>query len=226
MASPARNLVIVAATGGIGRQLLTQTLAAGHHVTAVVRTPSKLDADVPAVAVDLSRPDPEALRAAVAGADAVLSGLGARTRSDHGVATRGTQALIDAMRDVGTQRLVLVSAAPIGTVPSPARPNPPRHDPGDGFFMRHLLNPLVKQAFKDHYADLATMEDAVFASALDWTVIRPPKLTDGPRTGDYRTAVGRDLKGGTKISRADVADLMLRTLTQPGYARQVVGVAY
>ncbi|MBF9069334.1 NAD(P)-dependent oxidoreductase [Streptacidiphilus fuscans] len=220
------KLVIVAATGGIGRQLLAQALAAGHQVTAVVRTPSKLDADVPAVAVDLSHPDPEALRTAVTGADAVLSGLGARTKADHGVATRGTAALVDAMQTVGTQRLVLVSAAPIGTVPSPARPNPPRHDPGDGFFMRHLLNPLVKQALKGHYADLATMEDAVRACPLDWTVVRPPQLTDGPRTGDYRTALGRNLKGGTKISRADVADLMLRTLTQPGFERQVVGIAY
>ncbi|MEZ0067320.1 putative NADH-flavin reductase [Streptacidiphilus sp. MAP12-20] len=222
------KLTIVAATGGIGRQLLAQSLAAGHEVTAVVRNPAKLDADVPAIAVDLSSPDAyaDALRGAVTGADAVLSGLGARTKADHGVATRGTRALVDAMQATGTRRLVVVSAAPIGTFPSPARPNPPRHDPGDGFVMRHVLNPLVKAALRGHYADLAAMEDEVRASGLDWTLVRPPQLTDKPLTGTYRTALGRNLKGGTKISRADCAQLMLRTLSMPESERAVVGVAY
>ncbi|WP_042378076.1 NAD(P)-dependent oxidoreductase [Streptacidiphilus melanogenes] len=222
------KLTIVAATGGIGRQLLAQALAAGHEVTAVVRNPARLDVEVDAVAVDLSAPDAQtdALRSAMAGADAVLSGLGARTRADHGVAARGTRALIEAMNAVGSERLVVVSAAPIGTFPSPARPHPPRHDEGDGFLMRHLLSPVVKRVLRDHYADLAVMEDEIRASGLSWTVVRPPQLNDKPHTGHYRTALGRNLRGGTKISRADVADLMLRSLTMPETERAVVGVAY
>ncbi|SEL99847.1 NAD(P)-dependent oxidoreductase [Streptacidiphilus jiangxiensis] len=222
------KLTIVAATGGIGRQLLAQSLAAGHEVTAVVRNPSRLDVDVKAVAVDLSdvNGQSEALRSAVQGADAVLSGLGARTKTDYGVATRGTRALIEAMDAVGTKRLVVVSAAPIGTVASPARPNPPRYDEGDGFVMRHVLNPMVKRVLRDHYADLATMEDEVRASRLDWTIIRPPQLTDKPLTGAYRTAYGQNLRGGTKISRADVADLMLRSLTMPESGHAVMALAY
>ncbi|WP_042416853.1 NAD(P)-dependent oxidoreductase [Streptacidiphilus anmyonensis] len=222
------KLTIVAATGGIGRQLLAQALAAGHDVTAVVRDPARLDVAVDAVTVDLSAPDAQAdaLRSAVAGADAVLSGLGARTKADHGVATRGTRALVEAMNAVGSERLVVVSAAPIGTVPSPARPHPPRYDEGDGFFMRHLLSPIVKRAFHDHYADLAAMEDEIRASGLSWTVVRPPQLNDKPHTGRYRTALGHNLRGGSKISRADVADAMLRSLTLPETERAVLAVAY
>jgi putative NADH-flavin reductase len=222
------KLTIVAATGGIGRQLLAQALAAGHEVTAVVRDPARLDVNVHAVAVDLSAPDAhaDALRSAVAGTDAVLSGLGARTKADHGVAARGTRAVIEAMDAVGSERLVVVSAAPIGTVPSPARPNPPRHDEGDGPVMRHLLNPLVKRALRDHYADLAAMEDEIRASRLSWTIVRPPRLTDKPLTGTYRTALGRNLRGGVTISRADVANLMLRTLSASDTERAVVGIAY
>ena len=70
------KLTIVAATGGIGRLILKQAVAAGHDVTAVVRNPAKVTADVRVVQADLSRPDPVTLAAAMEGADAVLSGLG------------------------------------------------------------------------------------------------------------------------------------------------------
>jgi putative NADH-flavin reductase len=98
------KLTIVAATGGIGRQILQQAVAAGHDVTAVVRSPAKITASVRVVRVvraDLSDPDPIALATAVEGADAVLSGLGAHSRADEDVATRGTQAIVTAMKSAG-----------------------------------------------------------------------------------------------------------------------------
>ena len=220
------KLTIIAATGGIGRQALEQALAAGHDVTAVVRNSSKLSRAVRAVTADLAAPDPAALASAVAGADAVLSGLGQRLKSDAGIAARGTRSIIDAMKATGARRIVVVSAAPIGTVPSPGRPTPPIHDPGDGFFMRNLLSPLIKAALRQLYADLALMEDAVRDSGLDWTIVRPPRLTDQPMTGNYRTAYGQNLRRGIFISRADVANLMLRVIEQPETIRQVIGVAY
>src|SRR5690348_10773427 len=88
------RLVIVAATGGIGRQLVEQAIAAGHQVTAVARNPRDLPPQARAVTIDLARPDQAELASAMAGADAVLSGLGARTASDRGVASRGTQAIV------------------------------------------------------------------------------------------------------------------------------------
>ncbi|GAA0471837.1 hypothetical protein Ade02nite_51370 [Paractinoplanes deccanensis] len=220
------RLVIVAATGGIGREMLRQASAAGHDVTVVVRNPDKIRESVRIVRADLARPDVPALAEAVQGADAILSGLGARSHAEAGVAERGTRAIIEAAQKAGATRLVVVSAAPMGTFPSPERPHPPRHDPGDGFFMRHLGARFAKAMFRTHYADLARMEDAVFASGLDWTVSRPPRLTDKPFTGRYRTAIDRNVRGGTSISRADVAHQMLHCVTDPATVRHTVGVAY
>jgi putative NADH-flavin reductase len=220
------KLTIVAATGGIGRQVLEQAIAAGHDVTAVVRDPRKLSGDVRIVKANLAASDPATLESAVEGADAVLSCLGPGSRAETGIASEGTRAIVRAMQATYARRLVVVSAAPIGTVPSPDRPKPPRHDPGDGLFMRNLFSPLLKAALGKPYADLALMEDIVRGSGLDWTVIRPPRLTDKPLTGIYRTAFGQNLRSGLLISRADVAHLMLRVLEEPETIKEVVGIAY
>jgi putative NADH-flavin reductase len=219
------KLTIFAATGGVGRELLEQAVAAGHEVTAVVRNPKKLSRDVRTVTADLAAADPAVLEPALAGADAVLSGLGPHSNSDAGVAARGTRPIVQGMQATGVRRIVVVSAAPVATVPSPGRPNPPRHDPGDAVFMRYLFSRFAKAAFGKVYDDLAVMEDVLRDSGLDWTVVRPPRLTDKPLTGTYRTALGQNLRGGWSVSRADVAHLMLSVLDQPETIRQVVGIA-
>jgi uncharacterized protein YbjT (DUF2867 family) len=203
------RLTIFAATGGVGRHLVTQALDAGHQVTAVARNPRNLPAG-----------------ARVEGADAVLSGLGPRDpRKDAGVTSRGTRAIVAAMQAAHVRRLVVVSAAPVGTVASPGQPNPPKHDPGDGFFMRHLGAPFARTMFGAHYADLAVMEDMLRDSGLDWTIDRPPKFNDKPLTGRYRVAFGRNIRGGFSIPRADVAHHMLRVLDEPETIKQVIGLA-
>lgn len=219
------RLTIFAATGGIGRLALEQAVDAGHQVTAVVRNPKALTRPVPAVTADLSDPDPQALHRAVAGADAVLSGLGPRSARDAGITAPGTRAIVDAMLATGVRRIVVVSAAPVGTVPTPGRPNPPRHDPGDGPVMRYVMAPLIKAVLPRHYEDLALMEDVLRESGLDWTSVRPPRLTDKPPTGRYRVAYGRNLRRGLLVSRADVAHLMLRVLDDPDSVKQAVALA-
>jgi putative NADH-flavin reductase len=220
------KLTIFAATGGIGRHIVEQAIAAGHDVTAVARNPRNLPAQARIVTADLAAADPAVLASAVNGADAVLSGLGPRNpRADAGITSRGTRAIVAAMQATGVARIVVVSAAPIGTVPSPGRPTPPKHDPGDGFFMRHLGSRIAGAMFREHYADLALMEDILRDSGLDWTISRPPKLTDKPVTGVYRTAYGRNIRGGFSVSRADVAHHMLRVLDQPETIKQVIGIA-
>jgi putative NADH-flavin reductase len=222
------KLTIFAATGGIGQQALDQAIAAGHDVTAVVRNPRNLSATPARIVIaDLADADPATLESAVAGADAVLSCLGARSKADSeaGLVRHGTLAITAAMRAAGVRRIVVVSAAPVGTVPSPARPAPPRYDPGDGFLMRHLLNPIVKAAFGTSYADLAQMEDVLRASDLDWTVVRPPRLTDKPLTGTYRVAYDQNVRRGLSVSRADVAHVMLRVLAEPQTIRRTVSLA-
>jgi putative NADH-flavin reductase len=224
------RLTIFAATGGIGRHLLDQAVAAGHDVTAVARNPKNLPSragQVRVVTADLAVADPAVLASAVDGADAVLSGLGPRNpRTEVGIASRGTRAIVAAMQASHVRRIVVVSAAPVGTVPSARRPNPPKHDPGDGFFMRYLGAPLAGTMFRAHYADLALMEDILRDSGLDWTISRPPKLTDRPLTGVYRTAYGQNVRGGWTVSRADVAHHMLHVLDQPETIKQVIGIAH
>jgi uncharacterized protein YbjT (DUF2867 family) len=219
------KLTIFAATGGIGRQLLEQAVAAGHDVTAVARNPGKLTRQVRTVTADLAAADPAALEPAVAGADAVLSGLGPHSNADAGIAAPGTRSILAAMQATGVRRIVAVSAAPVSTVASPGNPHPPKHDPGDGFFMRYLFSRIAAARFGKVYDDLAAMEDILRDSGLDWTVIRPPQLTDKPLSGTYRTAFGQNLRGGLSVPRADVAHLMLKVLAQPETIGQVIGIA-
>jgi len=219
------KLTIFAATGGVGRQLLEQAVAAGHDVTAVARNPGKLTRHVPTVTADLATTNPAALEPAVAGADAVLSGLGPHSNAAAGIAAPGTRSIVAAMQATGVKRIVVVSAAPVGTVTSSANPHPPKHDPGDGFFTRYLLSRIAQTAFGKVYDDLAAMEAILRDSRLDWTAIRPPRLTDKPLSGSYRTALGQNLRGGLFVPRADVAHLMLKVLEQPHTIGHTIGIA-
>jgi len=223
------KLTIFAATGGIGRQLLEQARTADHQVTAVVRNPKRLTgvwSGLRVVTADLAAADPNTIESAVADADAVLSGLGASSNAEAGIATQGTRAIVDAMQATDVRRIVVISAAPVSTVASPGRPNPPKHDPGDGFLMRYLLTPIIKVVLRKVYEDHGLMEDVLRGSNLDWTIFRPPRLTNEALTGKYRTALGQNLRGGFLISRADVAHAMLASLNQPATIRQTVGISY
>ncbi len=218
------KLTIVAATGRIGRILVDRAVADGHEVTAVARRPVGFPAGVRTLAADLGAAAPRDLVTAIESADAVLSGLGPRKAAEAGIASAGTRTIVDAMDLTLVRRLVVVSAAPIGSMPSPDRPHPPA-DPGDGFFVRHLFNPMTKALLKRPFADLALMEDMLRASDLDWTAVRPPRLNDKPLSTTYRTAYGRSVRRGMLASRADVADLMLRLLGDPAASRQTVAIA-
>jgi putative NADH-flavin reductase len=178
------------------------------------------------VTADLAAADPKTIESAVAGADAVLSGLGASSNAEAGIAAQGTRAIVDAMEATGVRRIIVVSAAPVSTVASRGRPNPPKHDPGDAFLMRYVLTPFIKILLRKVYADHALMEDLLRESNLDWTIFRPPQLNDKPLTGKYRTALGQNLRRGLSISRADVAHAMLASLNQPETIRRTVGIAY
>ena len=220
------KLALIGASGGIGREILSQALTAGHLVKAVVRNPSKLSAEVDVVRLDLSSPDGEVLAATLRNVDAVISAVGPSRAAQAGIAAHATAAIKHAMAGAGVRRLVVISAAPVGVVPSPHRRHPPRYDPGDDLLMRHLLSPLIRRVFGPVYTDLAAMEDLLRDGSLDWTAIRPPRLTNGPLTRTYRTAIDRNLPHGLTISRQDVAHLMLTVLRQPQTVRHSVGVAY
>jgi putative NADH-flavin reductase len=214
------KITVFGATGGVGGQVVRQALDAGHAVTAVVRDAARLQVEHPALEVVTvaGLTEPESLLPALHGSDVALSGVGPRSRKDTTVASTATQGILRAMADSGVRRFVAVSAVPVAPTP-----------PDDTFVSRRIFYPLIKSIFRDIYADLALMEarirDGGDAWGLDWTVVRPPRLTNRPLTGGYRTVIGANVSRGNFISRADVAHAMLAALADPRTVRQPIGVA-
>ncbi|MFJ4701726.1 MULTISPECIES: NAD(P)H-binding protein [unclassified Streptomyces] len=211
------KLTVFGATGGVGGEAVRQALAAGHEVTAVVRDPARLDARGTGLEVVRSALDsPDELVAAVAGRDAVLSGLGVANKAQArtGLAERLTRTVLAALAAAGTRRLVVVSAAPLA---------PPA--PGTGLLDRAMLG-AIDTLLKPVYEDLRAMERLLRESDTAWTPVRPPRLTNGPLTGTYRTAVDANPAKGRTISRADVAHAMLQAADDPSLAGHALGVAY
>jgi uncharacterized protein YbjT (DUF2867 family) len=211
------RITVFGATGGIGGHVVQQALDAGHKVTAVVRTSSAYEVEHPALEVvrvpGLTEAEP--LRDAVDGSDAVISGVGARGRKDGPVASESTRSMLAAMEAVGVRRFVAVSAAPLGPMPA-----------DESFLNRRLVYPMINAFAADVYADLRVMEADIRSSTTEWTIVRPPKLTNKALTETYRTEVGGTVSRGYTISRADVAHLMLAVLDRPETVCQPVGVAY
>lgn len=208
------TLALLGATRGIGRIVMERALERGHRVRALVRPGSPLDFAHPGLT--LVRGDAtstEDLRRLFAGADAVLSAIGTPARAKRPVRTEAARATVRAMQATGVRRLVAVSVYGVGETRS--------HLP---FFTRNLVFPLfLRRVIADH----ETQEQAIRGSDVDWTLVRPPYLTDGPMTGDYAVDFAEPLEGLTwKISRADVAHRMLEALEKGWHVRQAVGLSY
>lgn len=204
------------ATGGIGGHVVRQALDAGDRVTAVVREHSRFDLSHPALEVVRvpGLTDPEPLHVALKDADAVISGVGPRGPRDTTVASSMTRGILAALESSGVRRFVAVSAAPIGPVPD-----------GESWLNRRILLPFFRTVLRGIYGDLSIMEDEIRRSGTDWTIVRPPKLTNKPLTGHYRTAVGDNVPRFKSMSRADTAHAMLAVLDDPATIRQAVGVS-
>jgi nucleoside-diphosphate-sugar epimerase len=158
-----------------------------------------------AVVDALSGPE---LAGAVGGRDAVVSALGPPGRAGA-VNSQGVAAVVAAMRATGTRRIVAVSAAPLF--------------PDGPLVYRRVLRPLLWAAFRSHYEDLVRMERELAGSGLDWTAVRPPKLTNRP--GGGRPVVSAGPPRGGFVARADVATAILRILADPTTIGHPVGVA-
>jgi uncharacterized protein YbjT (DUF2867 family) len=209
------RITVFGATGGIGGHVVRQALEAGHKVTAVVRSSYELEHEALEVVRVPGLESAGPLREALDGAEAVVSGVGARSRKAGPVASRSTNSILAAMEEVGVRRFVAVSAAPLGPVPA-----------DESFLNRRVVHPLINAFAAEVYDDLRLMEAGIMSSKAEWTIVRPPKLTSGALTGKYRTVVGGTVTRGYLISRADVAQLMLAVLDRPATVNQPVGVAY
>jgi putative NADH-flavin reductase len=222
------KLVILGATGGVGQQLVTAATSRGDDILVVARDKTRLPHNwtCKVAEIDLLQASPTSLESTVAGADAVLSALGARGAADRGILAAAARSVLAAMQETGVRRYIGISAAPVATTPSPARPIPPRHDPGDDLLTRSVMMTIVKRVFAATYTDSALMEDAVRASGLDWTIMRPPRLTNKPATGQYRTAIDQNVRRGRSISRAELAHFMLDAINNPDTVGHTIGIAY
>ena len=207
------NVLVFGASGATGREIVKQALARGHSVGAFVRKPDSFGithARLALVAGDVT--EPVLVERAVLGRQAIVSALGSGNslRSDAALID-GIRNIVRAMQHVGVRRLVYMSMLGVG-------------DSGKqlGLIDRFIVVPLL---LRNVLADHATKEALIQRSTLDWVVVRPPRLTNGPYTGRCRS--GEDVKGPTllaSISRADVAGFMVEQLEDDRYVRRMPAV--
>jgi len=204
------KVAIFGATGGTGQQLVAQALEAGHIVQALVRDPSRLthtNPDLTLITGDVL--DTNAVSATIQGADAVVVTLGNTANNPDWIVSDGTRVVVEAMKQQEVRRLVVVSSLGVGD----SRSQVP-------FAFRMLMSTVLKKPMEDK----ERQEELVRESGLDWIIVRPGGLTDGPKTGAYKA--GADGKIGVgQVSRADVADFVLKQLSDATYLYQAPAVA-
>ena len=205
------KILVLGATGGTGLEIVRQAIEHGHAVTALVRSPEKLRPFGDRVLVvqgDLL--DSSSLERALKDHDAVLSGFGPRvpiSKDDAHLLERFANVLTGAMQRAHVRRVVVESVAFL--------------------FKDSIIPPAYlfgRIFFRDLVADSAEMEGVITKSGLDWTIVRPPKLTDEPRTGKYRVREGHLPLFGFQISRADVADFAIKSVEEHASIGKIVGV--
>ncbi len=207
------KLIIFGATGSVGRQLVEQALQAGHTVTAFTRDSGKLNG--------LSHPllrvvegdvlQEQQVVDSMKEQEAVLCALGAGRKGI--VRSAGTKNILGAMEKAGISRFICQTT--LGAGDSRANLN---------FFWKHIMfGWFLKEAYKDH----ELQEKHIQQSRLNWTIVRPAAFTNGELTGKYQhgfPVMEKKLK--LKISRADLADFMLRQLTTEQYRQRAAGLSY
>lgn len=201
------RLTVLGATGGIGKLLLTQALDQGHEVTAFARAPQKIAANESRLRViggDLY--DPQQMAEAIRGSDAVLSAFGPTTLRRTHLRRDFGRTLVQAMRYAGVSRFIHVSSAFCFRE--------------GGFVYAVMSNTLFRNVTDDH----CDADNELAQPDLSWTILRPPRLLDGPATGNPRVVTGHLPKGMT-ITRAEVADFMLQEAVKPKYIHQFVGLS-
>lgn len=206
------KIIIFGATGSLGRHLVDQALARGEDVTAFLRDASTLDRhhqNLHLIEGDVL--DPMTVDAAVKGHDAALIALGAGRKG--GVRAQGTKHIIAAMERHNVRRLVCQTT--LGAGDSHTHLN---------FFWKHIMfGWLLKQAMADHEEQEALIQQ----SDLDWITVRPAAFTDGPATGDYKFGFPQtESRLALKISRADVASVMLQQVSSDLYLHKSPGLSY
>jgi len=209
------KLLIIGATGGTGKELVKQALEQGHAVTVLVRDPKKVkaaDHNLRVMKGDVL--DFNSVQNAVAGQDAVLSALGHKKYFiKTSILSRGTKNIIQAMNEHGVTRFICITSLGIN----------------DSRFKLGLYYTLFVIPFIIffYFRDKAKQERLIKASNLVWTIIRPGQLTNGRKRGLCKHGLNVGSYILTKmISRADVADFMLKELSENRYLYKTPGIVY
>ncbi|GGT03681.1 NADH-flavin reductase [Planobispora rosea] len=200
------RLAIFGATGRAGRVVVEHALQRGHEVSALTRDPARIRPHAQLRVVGGDVRDPAAAARTLEGADAIVSTLGGRRR-DPDVCAEGIRTVLAAAAGKGPRRLVILSN--YGVADS-------RHRTA-----YVAVSWLIERAV---LRDKEQMEALVRASDTDWTMVRAPVLTDGPRTGRYRTGTELRLSFTARVSRADIAEFMLTELRDNAYLRRAVAI--
>jgi putative NADH-flavin reductase len=196
------KIALFGATGRTGILIVFQALNQGHVVTAFVRDPSKVTIrhdNLRIIQGDIM--DVEKVRMAVEGQDAVLCTLGVDKNKPNTVLSEGTGVILQAMESVGVKRFICMSSA--GILGNDA-----------GFWFGKVIMPLfLKHVFEDKKRQVKVIE----ASNAEWVIIRPVGLTDSPKTNTCKVNSG--IPTSRTVPRADVADFMLKLVTERKYDR-------
>ena len=203
------KVVVFGATGGTVQEIVKQSLAQGWQVTAFVRDPAKMaheQGDLRIITGDVY--DLDAVRQAVNGQDAVICSLGSKDLGRTTVRSEGTANIIKAMKGTPVRRLIVITAMGVGESWSTL-----------SFFNRLFFATVLRNARRDH----EKQELYVKESDLDWTIIRPSGLTDGPFAESYK--IGECIQAGTsQISRADVAHAIIKEVHDNTFIHKAVTI--
>ena len=194
------KILILGATGPTGQHLVKQALEQHHQVTALVRYPAKLNIahdNLSVISGDAL--DKIILLKALAGQDAVISALGrGQSLKSSDLITKAVNVLIPAMSEMRIKRLIFLSG----------------FGAGETLLQASLIQKIIFKTFlKGIYTDKAKAEHVIRSSNLDWTLVYPVKLNNKPATGNFKVGEKFTMNGSPEISRADVADFMLKQLS-------------
>ena len=203
------KIIVFGASGGVGQQVVKQALAANHEVTAFVRNPEKLSQHhLNLTIVQGDGLDAHAVSSAINGHDAVVCCVGSRGMGATTLMSDITRHIISGMSTHRVDRIVYVASAGIHKE------------------LKGVIGGLVSFTLRHVLADHRRAFELLSGSRLRWTIARPMQLTNGEQTSSYRESKAGIARGGQKISRADVAHFLLKSLADDTYVNQSIGLVY
>jgi putative NADH-flavin reductase len=202
------KIAIFGASGRTGILTVYQALDKGHQVTAFARIPSTVTIrhkNFKVIQGDIL--EYGKVKQAIEGQDVIISALGVESRKPTTDLSEGTRNILRAMEECKVNRFICMSSA--GILGNDA-----------GILFGKIILPLfLKQVFLDKVRQMKIIQE----TNLDWVIIRPTALTDAPKTGKYKITMGPPVS--RRIPRADVADFMLKLMTDKQYDRQMPAIA-